>query len=158
MTERNEVYIGSDELAADIELAILELPSVVRCGMRLKGGRLAELHVEAADSTDERRIVRDIESLIYCRFGLRIDHRVVSVVSFDTGKTINILRARFRKAEKLADLLDGEGISYLDTMHMREENWLVAIQAAGLESASTITRVLACELLRDREERKHRGN
>jgi hypothetical protein len=157
MTERHVTYISGEELLADIELAVLELPSVARCAMRLSNGRLIEIHVEAADETDVRSIVRNVESLIYLRFGLRIDRRIVSVVSFDTGKTINILLARFRKAEKLADLLDGEGVTYRDTLHMQEENWRVAIQAAGLESASTITRVLACELLRDREERKHRG-
>jgi hypothetical protein len=64
---------------------------------------------------------------------------------------------RFAKAQKLADILDGEGITVEDSKLLDTEMWLMVLALAQVKRASVVTRLLALELLRDREERKHRG-
>lgn len=64
---------------------------------------------------------------------------------------------RFAKAQRLADILDGEGITIEQSAHMTDEAWACVMKVAQVERASVVTKLLALELLRDREERKHRG-
>lgn len=71
----------------------------------------------------------------------------------ELAKTI----ARFRKAQQMADILEGEGVSYQAARYMMDREWDLVVHAARLESASIVTRQMTLELLRDREERKQRG-
>jgi hypothetical protein len=64
---------------------------------------------------------------------------------------------RFRKAQRIADLLEGEGVTHQQASGMIEGEWLLVIRAARMREASIVTRSLAVELLRDRWERKNRG-
>lgn len=70
------------------------------------------------------------------------------------AKQAVILHARFKKAQALATLLADEGITYAMTVHMTEDAWDVATRAARLKSSSVLTRVLAMEVMRDREKQK----
>src|SRR5262245_49609052 len=42
-------------------------------------GAIAEIHVVAAPQRSAKQMVRDIESLIYVRGGMRVDHRRISL-------------------------------------------------------------------------------
>lgn len=68
----------------------------------------------------------------------------------------SIAVARYRKAVRLADLLEAEGVTWDDSENMDERAWELTIRAAGLKSASVVSRVLSMEVLRDREERRQR--
>jgi hypothetical protein len=45
-------------------------------------GRISEVHIVSEGSKSPKQIVRDVQTLAQARFGLQIDHRVVSVVRF----------------------------------------------------------------------------
>lgn len=68
----------------------------------------------------------------------------------------SIAVARYRKAVKMADILEAEGVTYADSENMDEQAWELTIRAAGLKSASIVSRVLSMEILRGRQERRHR--
>lgn len=75
----------------------------------------------------------------------------------DTAADIAILHARFTKASRLADLLDGEGCTFTDVRYMDDRDWSIAAKAAQVKIPSEVTRALTVMLLENREERKHRG-
>jgi hypothetical protein len=63
-----------------LEAVINLLPDVERSRVLFNDlGQIAEIHVLAGDGRPAKQIVRDIESVLAVRFGLRIDHKVVSV-------------------------------------------------------------------------------
>lgn len=49
------------------------------------GGRITEVHVIAGQSKTANQVVRDVQTVARSIFDLDIDHRVVSVVQFDTS-------------------------------------------------------------------------
>ncbi len=56
------------------------LPSVLNSEFVLDdGGAISELHVLASSDRGAKQIVRDIQSAMMARFGIELDHRVVSV-------------------------------------------------------------------------------
>ena len=64
--------------------AIGRVRGVIRSTVVLENdGRIAEVHVIADQDRPPKRIVRDIESLLAARFGVRIDFRKVSLVQLD---------------------------------------------------------------------------
>lgn len=69
--------------APDIEREINRLESVTSAKVLSTGSVIDEIHVLASRSTSPKKIVRDIESLLLVRFGIRIDHRCISVVQLD---------------------------------------------------------------------------
>ena len=67
-------------LATDLEAAVGSLPSVR--GVRVVTGdqEIEEIHVVSEPAVQPKRLVRDIVTLLFVRFGMRIDHRRVSIV------------------------------------------------------------------------------
>ncbi len=45
-------------------------------------GRISEVHIVSEGSKSPKQIVRDVQTLAQARFGVEIDHRVISVVRF----------------------------------------------------------------------------
>jgi hypothetical protein len=68
-----------------------------------------------------------------------------------------IMSARFAKAQRLADILEGEGITHVEAEHLSDDDWKLVHRAARVDNASPTTHQLTIELLRDRCERRHRG-
>jgi hypothetical protein len=69
---------------ARVEKVLATLPGVITA--RLVPGlerSIDELHVIASTGKPPKTIVRDVTSMLFARFGLSIDHRVVSVVQID---------------------------------------------------------------------------
>src|SRR5438034_1553711 len=67
------------------EAAIERLVSQVRGVMALRvvleeGGQIDELHIVGSPGRSAKQMVRDIESLLYVRGGVRVDHRKISLV------------------------------------------------------------------------------
>lgn len=73
--------------APDLEREINRLESVTAAKVLSIGSEIDEIHVLAPRSTPPKKIVRDIESLLLVRFGIRIDHRCISVVQVDGIQT-----------------------------------------------------------------------
>ncbi len=70
----------------DLEREINQLDGVSSCRVLSTGADIEEIHVIAPPDRTPKKIVRDIESLLLVRFGIRIDHRKVSVVQMGEGK------------------------------------------------------------------------
>ena len=59
---------------------ISHLPSVLNAEFVLdEGGSVRELHVLSGTDRNAKQIVRDIQSAMMARFGIELDHRVISV-------------------------------------------------------------------------------
>lgn len=64
----------------DLERAICALEGITGVRVLSTGSGIDEIHVIAPAERPAKKIVRDIETLLLVRFGIRIDHRKVSVV------------------------------------------------------------------------------
>lgn len=69
--------------APDVEREINRLESVTSAKVLSTGAVIEEIHVIAPRMYRPKKVVRDIESLLLVRFGIRIDHRCVSIVRMD---------------------------------------------------------------------------
>ncbi len=64
----------------DLEREIDKLDGVTSARVLSTGTEIDEIHVIATRDRTPKKLVRDIESLLLVRFGMRIDHRKISVV------------------------------------------------------------------------------
>ena len=71
----------------ELEGAINQVQGVVanRVVPGEKGG-LSEIHVMASTERAPKQIVRDIESLLFVKFGFRVDYRKISLVLLELEK------------------------------------------------------------------------
>lgn len=85
----------------DLEREINRLEGVTSARVLSTGTDIDEIHVIAPRDRTPKKLVRDIESLLLVRFGMRIDHRKISVVQ--TGAELPpspaISRPRIQKIE-----------------------------------------------------------
>lgn len=66
------------------EEALLKIPQVRKAQVTGSGDRgLREIHVVTTAARSPKQTVRDVQSLVAAAFGVRIDHRIVSVVQLD---------------------------------------------------------------------------
>lgn len=67
-------------LAEDIEAVLSEVADVKAARVvAAPNGTIAEIHILATPAKAPKQLVRDIESAIMARFGVPIDHRIVSI-------------------------------------------------------------------------------
>lgn len=69
--------------APDVEREINRLESVTSAKVISTGTEIEEIHVISPRMYSPKKVVRNIESLLMVRFGIRIDHRRVSIVQMD---------------------------------------------------------------------------
>jgi hypothetical protein len=72
---------GRGTLAGQAEQALRTLRDVEHVHVVAEGNEIREVHIVASSARSPKQIVRDVESLFKAQFRLKIDHRVVSVVS-----------------------------------------------------------------------------
>jgi hypothetical protein len=67
---------------AKIEALLSQVRGVmaVRVVLEEQGGQIDELHIVGSPGRSAKQMVRDIESLLYVRGGVRLDHRKISLV------------------------------------------------------------------------------
>jgi len=82
--------------APDVEREINRLESVTSAKVMSMGAVIEEIHVIAPRMFRPKKVVRDIESLLLVRFGIRIDHRCVSIVRMDGMLTEYVQNTRPR--------------------------------------------------------------
>lgn len=71
-------------LLPDLEDALRQIPGIKAASVVTSPDAApTEVHVLATTGKAAKQIVRDIQSLAMARYGLDIDHRIVSVVQFD---------------------------------------------------------------------------
>jgi len=72
--------IGVHEYDADQCRAILSnLPDIFAAGLRFAEGQLVEIHVLASIERSPKQISRDIQSALFATYGIKVDHRIISI-------------------------------------------------------------------------------
>ena len=71
----------------DTEALLRTLPAVASARvLRDADGKVREVHVLATTDLSPKQIVRNVESALLARFGLRLDHRAISVAQSTTAR------------------------------------------------------------------------
>jgi hypothetical protein len=71
----------------DTEALLRTLPAVASARvLRDADGKVREVHVLATTELSPKQIVRNVESALLARFGLRLDHRAISVAQSATAR------------------------------------------------------------------------
>ncbi len=82
--------------APDLEREINRLDSVTSAKVLSTGSEIDEIHVLAPTNILPKKVVRDIESLLLVRFGIRVDHRCISVVQIENDMATYPVNSRPR--------------------------------------------------------------
>ncbi len=95
---------------ATLESSLKQVKGVYACRVVMDApNEIGEIHVVGAPDRKPKQIVRDIESLLFARFGLRVNYRKISLAQMQEEKAFAALGSRPRL---LAAECAGEGDSY----------------------------------------------
>ena len=85
----------------DLEREINKLDGVTSARVLSTGSMIEEIHVISPRTRTPKKVVRDIESLLLVRFGIRVDHRKISVVQTgdEYAPAVGISRPQIEKIE-----------------------------------------------------------
>lgn len=92
----------------DLEREIDKLDGVTSARVLSTGREIDEIHVLAPRDRIPKKLVRDIESLLLVRFGIRVDHRKISVVQTGGEFAPSAVPSR-PQIQKLERIESGEG-------------------------------------------------
>lgn len=70
--------------ASEVQSAIGKVRGVMATRVVGENGDISEVHILAQAGRPAKQIVRDVESLVAAQFGLKLDHRKVSVAQIET--------------------------------------------------------------------------
>jgi hypothetical protein len=125
--------------------SFFEVPDVERevgfvegvSGVRVlsSGSDIDEIHVLTVGSRPPKKVVRDIESILLIRFGVRVDHRRVSIVQAASGQKVTAPSGRL----KLLDVKRDEQsirINLQSGANVLVGECLLASQASAAEAAA----------------------
>ncbi len=85
MAERARTDSPTYLFTPSLELELARLDGVISCRVLSDGLNIEEIHVVAEPDRVPKKLVRNIESLLLVQFGIRIDHRKISIVQ--SGRT-----------------------------------------------------------------------
>ncbi len=102
--------------------------------------QIDEIHAVGSPDRNAKQMVRDIESILYVRGGIRVDHRKISLVQIaDTGMPPPMVRVQLLEVSRVADAQPPEmtvtvavgdrriqGIGRAHPNHDTSDEWLVA--------------------------------
>ncbi len=77
----NETVDDVNEVSvAEMEDLVCQLPTVIKCAVSVNDwGAVEEIHVLTSLERTPKQIVRDVESALLAKFGLKVDHKRISV-------------------------------------------------------------------------------
>jgi hypothetical protein len=86
----------------ELEEGLTRLESVDAARVVNQGDKITEIHVIAASDKPSKQVARDVQSLAMARFGLSVDHRVISVVQISPQHLdlVDGARAALRKVNE----------------------------------------------------------
>ena len=81
-------FLGGEIMNEPVDFKAIEdsiscIDGIINVKIVGEGSNITEIHVLSNRSKGPKLLVRDIETLIKARFGVEIDHKKISVVSFD---------------------------------------------------------------------------
>jgi hypothetical protein len=82
---------------ATLESSLKQVKGVFACRVVMDApGEIGEIHVVGAPDRKPKQIVRDIESLLFARFGLRVNYRKISLAQMQEDKAFAAMGSRPR--------------------------------------------------------------
>jgi len=127
---------------SDLEATIKQINGVVDCRIVASEDEIEEIHILASHSRIPKQLVRDIESACMARFGLRIDHRKVSIAQLANDAT---------SAASEGICLHSLGLEYTDKLVVKAEvdfqGQIYSGQAQGADTPSLRLRLVAQAIL-----------
>ncbi|MDH7490048.1 MAG: hypothetical protein QHH80_11145 [Anaerolineae bacterium] len=82
---------------AALESSLRQVKGVFACRVVMDApGEIGEIHVVGAPDRKPKQIVRDIESLLFAKFGLRVNYRKISLAQMQEEKAFAALGSRPR--------------------------------------------------------------
>ncbi|BFJ85612.1 hypothetical protein WMO24_04915 [Ruthenibacterium sp. CLA-JM-H11] len=82
---------------------VLRLAGVLGAEFFLENGSIREIHVLADETRSPKQIVRDIQSALSAKFGMEIDHRIISVAQIPDGARETHCRMICERLELISD-------------------------------------------------------
>lgn len=81
--------------ASDLELTLSQIHDLYASRVVLDGNRrLCEMHIVASTARKPKQIIRDVETLVYVKHGLKVDYRKISLVQLEDEDLLRIPLAR----------------------------------------------------------------
>ena len=129
------------KLKREMEEAIDQLQGIISSHVAFDGSQnIEEIHVLANFDRTPKQIVRDIESALVTRFGIRIDHKKVSIAQVKGEETHPILSSRI----KFASLdLSVSGLQTEVQVELVRDNVLSSGVASGPSSRKNQLRLIS---------------
>lgn len=105
---------------------IMQVRAVNSARVVFQGDNIAEIHVLADSTRSPKQVVRDIESAVAVKFGITLDHRLISVVQLGEDESLfnPVLRMQLK------------GISYTVKDRALEVNTTIAIDGNNYSATS----------------------
>lgn len=90
-------------LITDLEDAIAQMPKVRGVRIVASGTEIEEIHVIATQDIRPKTLVRNIVTLLLVRFGIRVDHRFLSIVQSDATPVLQLARPLIHSVRQVHD-------------------------------------------------------
>ncbi|MBI4790964.1 MAG: hypothetical protein HY782_28370 [Chloroflexi bacterium] len=80
--------------SSDLELTIAQVQGVYAARVVSEDRELREVHIVASTARSPKRLVRDVETLVFVKHGVRIDYRKISLVQLEEQDLLRLPVAR----------------------------------------------------------------
>lgn len=92
---------------------VLRLSGVLGAEFFLEDSSIREIHILADESRPPKQIVRDVQSALSAKFGLEIDHRIISIAQIPDGARETHCRMICDRLELVSDRTGVSAVVYL---------------------------------------------
>jgi hypothetical protein len=136
-----------DDSERQIKQAIAALPDVGSCKIEFgDDGSIAAVHVVSRSARAPKLIVRDIESVLLADFGMKIDHRKVSVAQLGPGEVR--MRGRGARPRFVSLRFSASGGKGRCEVVLERDELEVTGEASGISAGTGRLRLIAKATLR----------
>ena len=133
MAENNE-----SEIAKQYIDLINKLPGVMSSSVVFSDQEIAEIHVLADMCRAPKQISRDIQSAVMARYGVNIDHKIISIAQIPSEKDIRLHNRLVFKEISLSRNLECSSA----TVSLSNGDTIFSGSATGLNDRSEINRMI----------------
>lgn len=130
----------------EMEELIQRLPTVMRCAVSVNDwGAVEEIHVLASLERSPKQIVRDVESALLAKWGLRVDHKRISVAQIEPDSDETPPRGRLLISEfgMDSDMIQGTATAFVILQRGEDDAEIIRGQWSGRYLPSRYYTVMA---------------
>ncbi|MBA1333999.1 MAG: hypothetical protein HPY66_1483 [Firmicutes bacterium] len=133
----DEKFVVSETILQEL---INDVEGIVSSKVKLDGnGNAIEIHALADKSRNAKQIVRDIQSAVMAKFGIDIDHRIISIAQLNCDNALpKELRLVFKSMEQVSKGLD---LEVKVTLSHRDKDYTGSCK--GINTSRNVGRIVA---------------